>query len=76
MTQVSLSALKVNAGKYVSLAEANEEVIITRNGKVVAKIVSAKPDKKAAWNSLTEIFKGVQLTDSEIETDREERIGR
>ncbi len=74
MTQVSLSMLKVNAGKYVSMAEDDEEVFITRNGKVVAKIVSAKPDKKAAWNNLTEIFKGISFTDAEIEAMREERV--
>ena len=76
MTQVSLSGLKVNAGKYVAMAEADEEVFITRNGKIVAKIVSAKPDKKAAWETLTQIFSGINLTDDEIDKDREERITR
>jgi len=36
--QVALSDLKVNVGKYVDLAEA-EDVIITKYGKPAAKIV-------------------------------------
>ncbi len=76
MTQVSLSGLKVNVGKYVAMAEDGEEVFITRNGKIVAKIVSAKPDKKAAWETLTQIFSSINLTDEEIERDGEERIAK
>ena len=73
MTQISVSDLKVNAGKYVSMAQ-EQDIFITKNGKVVAKLVTAKADKKAAWDSMTSIFKGVNLTDKEIETEREERI--
>ena len=36
--QISLSDLKVNAGKYVDLAE-TEDVIITKYGKPAAKII-------------------------------------
>ena len=36
--QVALSDLKVNVGKYVSLAE-TEDIIITKYGKLVAKII-------------------------------------
>ena len=42
--------------------------------KVVAKLITAKADKKAAWDSMTSIFKGINLTDKEIEAEREERI--
>lgn len=74
MTQVSLSMLKVNAGKYVSMAEDDEEVFITRNGKIVAKIVSAKVDKKEAFKHFLSLFpeKGLDL---DPEKAREERIG-
>jgi len=41
---------------------------------VAAKLISAKVDKKAVWESLTNIFKDVYLTDAEIERTREERI--
>ena len=74
MTQVSVSELKTNAGKYVTMAQ-DQDILITKNGKVVAKIVSAKPDKRAAWGRLTDIFKDIQLSDAEIESAREERLG-
>ncbi len=75
MTQISVSELKTNAGKYVTMAK-DQDILITKNGKIVAKIVSAKPDKKAAWKHLTELFKDVQLTDADIEAAREERLSR
>ncbi len=73
MTQISVSELKTNTGKYVTMAK-DQDIFITKNGKVVAKIVSAKPDKKAAWNHLTEVFKGVGFPDIDLDTLREERI--
>ena len=41
---------------------------------MVAKLITAKADKKAAWDSMTSIFKGINLTDKEIEAEREKRI--
>ncbi len=73
MTQISVSDLKVNAGKYVSMAQ-EQDILITKNGKVVAKLVTAKVDKKAAWDSLTDIFKNISMTDEEVDKVREERI--
>ena len=35
LTQISVSDLKVNAGKYVSMAQ-EQDILITKNGKVVA----------------------------------------
>ena len=77
MTQISLSDLKVNPGKYVSMAQ-EQEIMITRNGKIVAKIVSAKPDKKAAWEQIKSVFGApeMQMTDAEIDAAREESILR
>lgn len=75
MTQISLSDLKINPGKYVTMAQ-SQDVMITRNGKIVAKLVTAKPDKKAAWDSITGIFRGadISLTDEELKKAREERV--
>lgn len=73
MTQISVSELKTNTGKYVTMAK-DQDIFITKNGKVVAKIVSAKPDKKAAWKHFTELFEGVDLPDIDLDTLREERI--
>ena len=47
MTQITLSDLKTDPGKYVRLAQ-EQDIMITRYGKIVAKIVTADPDKKAA----------------------------
>ena len=75
MTQISLSDLKVNPGKYVSMAQ-EQDIMITRNGKIVAKIVPAKPDKKTAWEQIKSTFgePEMQMSDDEIEVAREERI--
>ena len=73
MTQISVSELKMNTGKYVTMAS-DQDILITKNGKVVAKLVPAKVDKMAAWDNLTRIFKGISLTDEEFEKAREERI--
>ena len=75
MIQISLSDLKVNPGKYVGMAQ-EQDIMITRNGKIVAKIVTAKPDKKAAWDHITSVFRdaGITLTDDDIEKAKEERI--
>ncbi len=75
MTQISVSDLKVNAGKYVGMAQ-EQDILITKNGKVVAKLVTARPDKKASWDNIVGIFRAANLnmTDAEIEQDREERI--
>ena len=49
--QVALSELKINVGKYVDLAE-KEDIYITRNGKLVAKIVGTNRDRIADMQSL------------------------
>lgn len=75
MTQISISDLKVNPGKYVSMAQ-DQDIMITRNGKIVAKIVNARPDKKTAWENIINIMRtsGVNVSDEDLEKDREERI--
>lgn len=75
MTQISVSELKVNAGKYVGMAQ-EQDILITKNGKVVAKLVTARPDKKASWENIVGIFQeaGLDMTDEEIAAAKEERI--
>lgn len=72
MTRISVSELKTNAGKYVTMAK-DQDILITKNGKVVAKLVTAKPDKKAAFQHLMSLFpkEGLDLDPEQI---REERI--
>lgn len=73
MTQISVSELKTNPGKYVTMAE-NQDVLITKNGKVVAKLVTAKVDKKEAFKHFLSLFPQEGL-DLDPEKVREERIG-
>ena len=69
MIQISISELKTNAGKYIALAD-EQDVFITKNGKRVAKITSAKVDKVAAAKSLF----GLLPSDVNLDKAREERL--
>ena len=73
MTQISVSDLKANAGKYVMMAK-DQDIMITKNGKVVAKLVTAKVDKKEAFEHFLSLFpeKGLDLDPEQV---REERLG-
>ena len=73
MTQISVSELKTNAGKYVTMAM-DQDIMITKNGKVVAKLVTAKVDKKEEFKHFLSLFpeKGLDL---DPEQAREERLG-
>ena len=73
MTQISVSELKANVGKYVAMAQ-DDDIFITKNGKVVAKLVTAKVNKVEALNRLQGLFAGVSITDAEVEAAREERL--
>jgi prevent-host-death family protein len=73
MTKVSVTELKANAGKYVEMAQ-EADVLITKNGKLVAKLVTAKPDKVAAAKELFGLLpKGVDI---DLDKAREERLLR
>ena len=73
MTQILVSDLKANAGKYVTMAQ-EQDIMITKNGKVVAKLVTAKVDKKDAFKHFLSLFpeKGLDLDPEYV---REERLG-
>lgn len=69
MTQISLSDLKANTGKYVTLAQ-KQDIFITRNGKLVAKLTTAKADKVAAAKALF----GILPPDTDLVKAREDRL--
>lgn len=69
MTQISVSELKTNAGKYVSMAQ-TQDILITKNGKLIARLTTAKPDKVAAAKALF----GILPSDVSIDESREERL--
>jgi prevent-host-death family protein len=69
--QITATELKNNIGKYLMLAE-KEVVYISRNGKNVAKLSSAKQDKVALAKSLI----GIIPDDITLEEARAERLAR
>ena len=69
MLQISISELKANAGKYVSMVD-NEDIFITKNGTRVARITSARVDKIVAAESLF----GLLPADVDLDKAREERL--
>lgn len=69
MTKISVSELKTNPGKYVAMAQ-NEDVFITKNGKIVVKLVTAREDKVAAAKSLF----GILPRTADLDEAREERL--
>ncbi len=68
---ITTTQLKMNTGHYLSLV-GKEEIIITRNGKTVAKLVPEKEDLNAAAKSLF----GILPNTSDIEEAKEERLKR
>ena len=73
MTQISISELKTNTGKYVTMSN-DQHIFITKNGKIVAKLVPAKVDKKATLDHLLGLFP--QGLDVDLEQEREERLSK
>ena len=69
---VTATEFKSNIGKYLSLVS-EQDIYITKNGKNVAKLSSAKQDKVELAKSLFGIAKGSKMT---LEQAREERRSR
>lgn len=66
---ITATELKTNLGKYLLLAE-TEDIYITRNGKVVAKLSNPYQDRVDVAKSLF----GVLSNDMTLEEAREERL--
>lgn len=65
---ITATELKMNLGKYLLLAE-TEDIFITRNGRIVAKLTSPYEDRIDAAKSLF----GVLETSMTLDEAREER---
>ncbi len=52
---VTATEFKLNLGKYLALAE-NEDIYITKNGKVVAKLTNPNADRVETAKSLLGII--------------------
>jgi prevent-host-death family protein len=68
---ITATELKANLSKYLELAK-TEDVIVTKNGKVVAKITSPFKDKVEDIRSLA----GIIPDNIMLEDAREERLNR
>ena len=66
---ITATELKDNLGKYLLLA-AHEDILITRNGKVVAKLCNPYQDKVNIARSLA----GIIPADITVEDARAERL--
>jgi len=71
--QISVSELKANAGKYVELVD-QQDIIITKNGKRIARLTNAKVDKVAAMNALIGILPPDADADHALDQARMERL--
>jgi prevent-host-death family protein len=71
---ITATEFKTNIGKYL-MAVDDEEVLITKNGKGVAKLVSVRSGsgKSSSLSSLRGILKGADVS---LESIREERLAR
>jgi prevent-host-death family protein len=64
MKELTAVEAKVKFGSVLDAVERGEEVVVTRNGKRVARIVSAEPDlsaRHAAAEKLKDFGKGRKL---------------
>ena len=68
---ITATELKSNLGKYLLLA-ATEDIYITKNGKVVAKLSNPHQDRVDIAKSLF----GILPTDVTLEEAKEERLNR
>lgn len=66
---ITATELKMNLGKYLLLSE-TEDIYITRNGKVVAKLTNPFQDRVDAAKSLF----GVLPSDMTLEEAQQERL--
>jgi prevent-host-death family protein len=69
---VTATEFKTNIGKYLALVH-QEEIVITKNGKSVAKLTSARNEKMDALRSLRGILKDKDIT---LDSAREERLSK
>jgi prevent-host-death family protein len=73
MIQITTSQLKSNIARYIALVE-KEDILITRNGKTVARLIGQKADKVAIAKSLFGILKGSDIDEKALKDERLARI--
>ncbi len=68
---ITATELKSNLGKYLALSQ-HEDVFITKNGKIIAKLSNPNIDRVALAKSLI----GIIPPDVTVEDARKERISK
>ncbi len=68
---VTAAELQLNLGKYLKIAE-TEDVYITENGKIIARITKPNTDKRSIVDSLI----GIIPADITLEEARDERLSK
>lgn len=66
---ITATELKQNLGKYLLLSS-KEDIFITKNGKIVAKLTNPYQDKVSTAQSLF----GILPQDADINLSKEERL--
>lgn len=66
---ITATELKQNLGKYLILSS-QEDIYITKNGKVIAKLTNPHQDKVSTAQSLF----GILPKDADIHISKEERL--
>ena len=69
MTQISVSELKANAGKYVAMV-GEQDVFIAEDGKLIARLTAVQSDKVQAAKALFGLIHGPV----DLDAEREERL--
>lgn len=73
MLQITTSELKANIARYITIVE-KEDILITRNGKTVAKLIAQKPDKVEMTKSLFGILKGADIDEKALRDERRSNL--
>ena len=69
MTQISVSELKANTGKYIAMV-GEQDVFIAENGKLIARLTAVRQDKVQAAKALFGLFHEAV----DLNAEREERL--
>jgi len=70
--KITATQLRSSPGKYLALAK-TQDILITRNGKPIAKLTAPIPERVALLDSLVGIASDASCTE---ETIRQERLER
>lgn len=68
---ITATEFKTNLGRYLELVE-QEDIVITRNGKRIAKLIDANQDKTEIVRSL----RGILPPDTTLDEAKEGRLAR